>query len=126
MELAIGEYHRELAWYDDSRESSVISAFVARVQSDVAEPSALESHAAEFTEALRRIRTDREMEWRRHATAKENVLALREVSRGLQRLAIESLVFEDEMQRYLTSWLDARRRAKETTVEVASEASPVN
>jgi hypothetical protein len=33
------------------------------------------------------------------------------VSKGMQRLAIQSLGLRDEMRRYLEGWIAARRRA---------------
>lgn len=112
MELTIGEYHGEVSRYDDSRESVVVAALVERMRRDIGDEEAVGAHVADFTEALRRIRGDRETEWQRRTAAMENVGVLREVSRGLQRLALESLTLEDEMRRYLTSWIEARRRTQ--------------
>ena len=39
MELTIGEYHREMAWYDDSRESAVISALALSPSVCISVPS---------------------------------------------------------------------------------------
>ena len=77
-------------------------------------------HAAEFEEALRRIRADRETEWQRRAVVADNVGVLREVAAGMRRLAIEQLTLDDEMRRYLTSWVDAHRKARE---QIAAQAA---
>ena len=111
MALTIQEYHEEVSAYDDSRESEVVSAFVARVQAATDDPVAIDSHVADFKAALRKIRTDRGTEFTRRESAMDNVHVLRELARGLQRLAIESLTLQDEMRRYLTGWVETRRRA---------------
>ncbi len=120
MEATVAEYHDEVSRFDDSRESAVVSAFVTRVQADVGDASAIESHASDFEAALRRIRADRETEWTRRAAAMDNVGVLREVSRGLQKLGIESLTLRDEVRRYLTGWIDTRQRAQEESVQQAA------
>lgn len=112
MEVTVGEYHDEVSRYDDSRESAVTSAFVARVQKDAGDSSAMASHVAEFEAALRKIRADRETEWGRRTAAMDNVGVLREVARGLQRLALESLTLRDEVRRYLSAWIETRRRSE--------------
>jgi len=89
----------------------VVSAFVARVQAAPDDPVAIDSHVADFKAALRKIRTDRVTEFTRHGAALDNVDVLRELARGLQQLAIESLTLQDEMRRYLTGWIETRRRA---------------
>jgi len=113
MELTIQEYHGEVSAYDDSRESEVVSAFVTRVQAAPDDAVAIDSHAADFKAALRKIRTDRGTEFTRFGAALDNVDVLRELARGLQRLAIESLTLQDEMRRYLTGWIETRRRASD-------------
>ena len=110
VELTISEYHQEVSQSDDSRESAVVSAFLARVATDKDDPSVLESHAADFEAALLKIRADRETEWQRRAAAMENVGLLREVAAGLQRLAVERLTLEDEARRYLSGWIERHRR----------------
>ncbi len=112
MERSIEEYHQEVSRFDDTRESAVVAAFVARVRKDSADEAAVDAHAADFEAALRRIRDDRETEWSRRNAALDNVGVLREVARGVQRLAIQSLGLQDELQRYLTGWIEARQRAK--------------
>jgi len=114
MELTLREYHNEVVTYDDSREASIVSAFVARLKADRQDDTAIDGHATQFTAALSKIRKDRETEYSRQAAASDNVAVLRELSRGLERLGIESLTLQDEMKRYLTSWMDARRRAQIT------------
>ncbi len=120
MELTLQEYHDEVARYDTTREDAVIAAFVGRLKTDNQNDDAVAGHVTDFRAALNKIRKDRDTEYTRHAAASDNVAVLREMSRGLERLGIESLSLGDEMQRYLTSWLDARRRAQGPTVETAN------
>jgi hypothetical protein len=115
MELALQEYHKEVSTYDDSREASVVSAFVARLKADRQDDAAIDGHAVEFAAALGKIRKDRDVEYARQAAAGDNVAVLRELARGLERLGIESLTLQDEVKRYLTSWLEVRRRAESAT-----------
>ncbi|HOB76430.1 MAG TPA: hypothetical protein PKG54_18115 [Phycisphaerae bacterium] len=110
MERTVEEYHQEVSRFDDTRESTAVAAFVARVRQDSADEAAVEAHAADFESALRRIRQDRQTEWARRNAALENVDALREVSRGMRKLAIQSLGLQDELQRYLTGWIEAYQR----------------
>ncbi len=111
MERTIREYHEEVSRFDDSRESGMVAAFVARVRRDATDEKALAAHAAEFEMALRKIRADRETEWSRRTAAMENVSVLREVSKGLQKLAIRSLDLRDQFRTYLEGWIEARDRA---------------
>jgi hypothetical protein len=111
MELALSEYHEEVSLADDTRESSVVSAFLARVIADKENDSVLESHAADLEAALHKIRVDREAEWGRRTAAMENVGVLREVAAGLQRLGVERMTLEDEARRYLSGWIERRRSA---------------
>ncbi len=115
MERTIHEYHQEVSSYDDARESSVVAAFVARVRKDAADDAAVDVHAADFQTALHKIRGDRETEWSRRTVAMENVGVLREMSRGVQKLAIQSLGLQDEMQQYLDGWIEAAHRAQSQT-----------
>jgi hypothetical protein len=112
MERTIQEYHQEVSSYDDTRESSVVAAFVARVRQDAGDEAAVDAHAADFEAALHKIRGDRETEWLRRTAAMENVGVLREISRGVQKLAIQSLGLQDEIQRYLQGWIEAAQRAQ--------------
>ena len=113
MEATVAEYHGEVWRFDDWRESAVVSSFIARVQADVGDASALESHVGDFEAALGKIRADRETEWVRWAAGMDNVGVLREVANGLQKLAIESLALKDEVRRYLKGWIEARGQASE-------------
>lgn len=125
MEAAIGEYHAEMSQFDDSREEAVAEAFVARVKADAGDEQAIAAHWAEFRSALARIREDRAVERQRHAAAAENVAVVREVADGLRRMGIESLTLSDEMRRYLSGWIEARKQAvaaKAATVEKAVTA----
>lgn len=123
MELAIEEYHQEVSRFDDARESTVVAAFVDRVRRDVHDEAAVDGHAADFASALRKIRADRETEWARRNAAMDNVHVLREVSRGVRRLAVQSLGLQDELQRYLTSWIEARQRAQQRESAIPPQAT---
>ncbi len=112
MAGTIEEYHGEVTAYDASRESAVIAAFVSRVRQDADDETALAEHTARFEAALRKIHTDREVEFVRRSAAMENVSVIREVSTGLQKLAIQSLGLQDEMKRYLESWITAARQSQ--------------
>lgn len=109
MGTTIEEYHQDVSQQDDAREHAIVAAFVTRVRGAQGDEAATSQHAAEFEEALRRIRADRETEWGRRQTAMDNVAVLREVSKGLQKLAIQSLSLQDEMRRYLESWIQMRQ-----------------
>ena len=100
---------------DASRESSIVAAFVGRVRQDAADDAALAGHVSDFEQALHKVRTDRETEWSRKTAAAENVSVLREIARGLQRLAIESLGVQDEVKRYLQNWIAAREQKSAKT-----------
>ena len=123
MERTVQEYHQEVNDYDDARETAVVNAFVARVRKDAADGTLVEGHAAEFTQALAHIRSDRETESGRKSAAMENVSALREVSQGLQKLAIQSLSLQDEWKRYLTSWVEAKQRKEAAAAKSAGAAA---
>lgn len=123
MAGTIEEYHTEVSRYDESRESEVVAAFVTRVRKDAADEQALASHVSSFEAALHKIHVDHDTEWTRRTAAMENVSVLREVSKGLQKLAIQSLSLEDEMKRYLQSWLAARQRTTATGSSTASGAT---
>ncbi len=111
MSNTIDEYHQEVSQHDDTRETSVVAAFVARVRSQPADEAAVDAHVVDFETALRKIRADRETEWARRAAAMDNVSLLREVGKGLQKIAIQSLSLQDEMRRYLEGWIQMRQRA---------------
>jgi hypothetical protein len=111
MATTIEEYHGEVSNFDDVRESVVLDALVARLKTDIEDESAVESHVSAFKSAMVKIRADRGVEWDRRSAGLDNVSLLREVAGGLQKLAMESLVLQDEMRRYLTDWLELRRRA---------------
>lgn len=114
MEVTLREYHDEVGRFDDARESAVVAAFVERVKVAATEPAAMESHMGDFKAALKAIRQDRETEFARLAAAKDNVGVLREMARGMQRLAIDSLTLRDEMRRYLIQWVEAKTKAEAT------------
>jgi hypothetical protein len=111
MQTAVDEYHAEMAAFDDSREEAVTEAFVRRVRADAANEQALAAHSAEFKSALGRIREDRAVEQQRRGAAVENVGVVREVADGLRRMGVESLTLSDEMRRYLSGWIEARKQA---------------
>ena len=56
MELTIQEYHEEVSANDDSRESEVVSAFVARVLVAPDDAVAIDSHVVDFKAALAPIK----------------------------------------------------------------------
>lgn len=112
MDGALAEYHKEVSRADDAREGEVVRAFVARVRADSADSEALDQHSEQFGSALARIRQDRETEWSRRSAVAENVQVLREIAKGLQRIGLQSLSLQDEMRRYLETWMQARQRAE--------------
>lgn len=101
LSAAVAEYHQEVQAGDDQRESAVVAALIARVRQVAEDESATEAHAADFTEAMGRIRADRAVEWERYRAALDNLGGLKEVAAGLRRVAIESMSLEDEARRYL-------------------------
>jgi hypothetical protein len=124
MQRTVQEYHLEVSRFDDNREDAVVAAFVNRVQADQANADAVGTHARDFQAALRKIREDRETESRRRTAAVENVQVLREMARGMQKLALESLSLRDEARRYLDTWIaNQRRAAAEAGPELHSAAS---
>ncbi|MFH0980974.1 MAG: hypothetical protein V2A79_05495 [Planctomycetota bacterium] len=109
LELALQEYHADLATGDDLRESAAIAAFVKRIQEASDDPAGQDRHVAEFTAALHRIRQDRRVEWTRFGAGQDNLDTLREITGGLRRLAVESLTLRDEARRYIYALIDQRR-----------------
>jgi hypothetical protein len=107
--VTVDEYHDAVSLADDAKEDEVAAAFAARVVSD---PDNAEAHAKAFTLAMRKIRVDREVEWTRRNASKENVAAIREVAKGLRRLALDSLSLNDEARRYFTGWYETYERSK--------------
>jgi hypothetical protein len=122
MDTAVAEYHGEVSRFDDTRESAVVAAFIARVQADAGNKEAVAGHSAEFGAALRKIRADRAVEQDRKTATMENVAVVREVAAGLQRMGIDSLSLQDELKRYLSSWIEARQKAK---VQAGQQAGQV-
>lgn len=123
MERTIQEYHQEVSNADDGRESAVVAAFVTRVRKDSADATAVDGHATEFAAALRKIRADRETEWSRRNAALDNVGVLREMSHGVQKLAIQSLGIQDEFKRYLLGWIEMRRKTQAGATAAAAQAA---
>jgi hypothetical protein len=117
MERALTEYHAELEAADDAREEAVVDAFISRVKTDVSNDEKLDSHSRAFGGAMKRIRSDRAVEWQRHTAAADNINLMREVGDGLRKLAVQSLLVQDEVKRYVTSLMDAKRRAQAATGE---------
>ena len=97
---------------DATREEAVVDAFIGRVKHDVANDEKLDVHSQSFAGALKRIRSDRAIEWQRHTAATDNVNLMREVGDGLRKLAVQSLLIKDEVKRYVTSLMDAKRKAQ--------------
>jgi len=108
--LALNEYHGDLARADDSREAAVVDAFVRRVQADVADESKLDGHSLAFSQALARLRADREVAWTRHSRAEENNRELEQIAADMRRLAMQSLSLRDEWQRYIERLIETTRR----------------
>jgi len=119
MDTAASEYHAEIERYDASRRAAVAAAYVERIARDAADKDRCANHTSDFLLALDRIDADRGTELARASAVASQVAAVREVSRGLRRLAIESLSLQDEMRRYFTSLADNYRAAK-----TASAAAP--
>ena len=112
MQRTLTEYHAELESADDAREEAVVEAFVQRVRTDVADAEKVDVHSQAFAGALRRIRGDRVVEWQRHTAAQDNVALMREVGGGLRKLAIQSLLLQDEVKRYVSGLIEARQQAQ--------------
>lgn len=112
LDVAVDEYHNDVASHDDRREAEVASAFVARVVANAGDQDKLANDQAQFLMAMAKIRGDREVEWDRRNATKENIDALREVAKGMRRLALDSLSLNDEMRRYLTGWYDTYEQSK--------------
>jgi len=123
METVVAEYHAEIDLYDDTRESAVVEAFVERVKASAGDEPTIADHAAEFRSALERIRQDRAVQWRRHTAALENVAVIHEVAEGLRRMGIESLTLSDEMRRYLSRWIEARKQAGATSAAIQTRGA---
>ncbi len=121
MQTAFAEYHGEVEAFDDGREAAVTAAFIARIRRDAADEAKCEQHGTEFAAALARIRADRRTEGVRSSRAAEQVAAVREVAAGLRRIGIASLSLQDEMRRYLMSWIEAQKRA--SAVNATTEAA---
>jgi len=83
FDRALAEYHDDLGRYDDDREREALSAFVSRVRASNGDESAGDADEAELLAALRKIRTDREMEAQRYLNSRQNTASLVEVSSGL-------------------------------------------
>ena len=113
MELAVNEYHQEVDRYDQTRDDAVIAAFVERVRSN-SQAAELDGSVADFKAALGKIREDRRVEWGRRTAAMENIDVLREVADGLHKIGLDSLNLRDEVRRYLSSWMELRRKSQET------------
>jgi hypothetical protein len=114
QQQAIDEYHAELQSLDDDREAAVVDAFIVRIERDVpGDPSSGDAHAAAFRQALAKIRADRDVEYARHGAASDNTGELCKIAEGLRQVALESLTFQDELRRYVTGLIEARRRAAE-------------
>ena len=113
---ALGEYHDDLERLDDEREQAVIDAFVVRVRRDVAGGVSDEADAAAFRSALAQIRADRRVALERYLASRENLAAIREVTSGLRRLALESMSLQDETRRYFSDLIE-RSEVREAATE---------
>ena len=117
MRTALDEYHAEIEQADDRRESDVVQAFVDRVRRDAQDTEKLDRHSDQFSAALSKIRDDRRVESRRRDAADTHVEAVQEVARGLRRIGIDSLTLQDEMRRYLKTWMEKGASRPATTVQ---------
>lgn len=118
MRVAFDEYHGEVEVHDDTRESAVTRAFVERVRRDSGDEGKLDQHASEFEAAMGKIRADRQTEWQRRTAAETQIDTIVEVAKGLRRIGIESLSLQDEVRRYLTTWMESQ-----ATKRVSDEAT---
>lgn len=114
METVVREYHTEIERSDDATEEAVVDAFIGRVRRDVSDNALVDSHGEKFRMAMKRVRDDRAVEMARYHAALDNVGLVREVSRGLKRLAAESMSFEDDARRYLFSLLESAQAGATT------------
>jgi hypothetical protein len=112
LDRSLHEYQADLQQSDAVREEAVIGAFVQRLRNDSQDEAAVSVHVAAFKEALARIQQDRRVADERFDTAAEHIDALREVAAGMETLAVQQLSLQDDMRRYLRSWIDARRTAE--------------
>jgi hypothetical protein len=124
MRVAYDEYHGEVETHDDTRESAVTRAFVERVRRDSADEGKLDRHASEFEAAMTKIRADRRTEWQRRVAAETQIDTVLEVAKGLRRIGIESLSLQDEVRRYLTTWIEARATASAAAQGSALKSLP--
>lgn len=112
MRVAFNEYHGEVEAHDDTRESAVVRAFVERVRRDTGDEGRLDRHASEFESAMTKIRADRQTEWQRRIAAETQIDTVAEVAKGLRRIGIESLSLQDEVRRYLATWMQTQAAAR--------------
>ena len=106
--VAMKEYHQEVTAADDLRQDAVVRALVERIRRDHQDEKATDAHVADFHQAMRHLRQDRDTEWRRYVAADDNLSVLTEITSGLRRLAVESMTLSDEVRRYLRNVIDAR------------------
>ena len=110
-EVALQEFAADLDASDDRTEGQVVDAFVARVRQDADSPEYLAQHVTAFRAALARLKSDRKVTAARLQNALTAVENTREVAAGLDQLAIESMSLADEQRRYVTGWIEAKKRA---------------
>ncbi|MCH7808442.1 MAG: hypothetical protein IIB60_04400 [Planctomycetes bacterium] len=116
LEVALQEYHDDLAQADSARGRMAVGALVNRLRggetNKVSEDD--DAHAADFLNAMQRLHADREVAWQRYWASVDNVKTLQEIAQGLRRLAIDSLSLRDEANRYVQEliemWSAARVR----------------
>lgn len=113
LETGVGEYHADVAAGDDSREDAVTAAFLARVATDKDSPELLAQHGQQFTTAMRKIRADRETEWRRWTAMTDTLASLRDMARKVRKAAINSMTLQDEADRYVGSLVANVQRARD-------------
>jgi len=108
LELALGEYHTDLAQADDERQADVVAALIHRLKTDCGQEELSAQHGLRFQEAMARMRQDRETALQRRGAAAENLTILRDTANGLRRVGVASLSLEDETKRYLMDLIAAR------------------
>jgi len=107
LQRSLDESRVDLDASDETRESEVTQAFIARVQSATT-PQETDRHAAEFAAALAKIRADRDVSRLRHSLSLETLDALRETSAALRHVALQSLAIDKEASRQIESLLSRK------------------
>jgi outer membrane murein-binding lipoprotein Lpp len=121
LDLAVGEFSRDLESCDDERRARVIEAYTDRVRADAQNPSALADHRTQFTMALERLDSDGDAARTRAAIAHENLGVVREIAGGLRQQAVAAMKLEAETSAYLSAMLE--RKGNEALSQKGNEAT---